>query len=194
MSMGPLFFFVRLAAVLGIILVLTPCESKAQRPEDPPLVPQNPGVFDPPTPRAATPRSWLFAVDSSSRLFYIDPASGNPSMIGQTGFVRVTDIAFLPDGQLFGVTFDRLLQINPQTGAATPVGSGPGFTNVVALAADARGQLYATDTSGQFLRINQTTGTATLLGSYGGGLLGTGDLALPRTGHSLRRRAEQEKP
>jgi len=190
-----------IAYFVGLLVLLAATRVEAQRPSPPfsrssttpgqsSLAGQTSSILSAP----ATPpeRSWLFGADSgatdgSSTLFQIDPASGSVKVVGETGFV-VTDIAFLPDGRLFGVTFTHLLSINPQTAAATVVGSGIGFSDVNALVSDRNGVLYAAtlaglfQTSGRFLRIDPTSGLGTLIGFYGGGLESSGDLAFDADG------------
>jgi len=132
-------------------------------------------------------RSWLFGADSgandfSSTLLRIDSKSAVSSVIGETTFVDVTDVAFLPDGKLFGITFSQLLTIHPRTGAASMVGTGLGVTRANALAADARGRLFLATLDGEFAEVDIVTGRATIIGSYGGGLVSSGDLAFSPDG------------
>lgn len=141
--------------------------------------------FAAPSPDPA--RSWLYGADSgandlSSTLFRIDSVTGVVHTIGETGFVDVTDIAFVPDGRLFGITYTRFLEIQPQTGRAVPVGPGIGFRRVVALVSDANGVLYGGTQFGEFIRIDSRTGVGTLIGHYGGGLVASGDLAFAPDG------------
>ena len=125
---------------------------------------------------------WLFGADSSSWLFRIDPRSGAASRIGDTGVRGMSDIAFTPNGKLYGVSFTQLYRIDPRSGRATPIGSGLGMGSVNALASDARGHLYAASTGGDFGRVSPGTGRATRIGSYGPGLASSGDLAFAPNG------------
>ncbi len=175
---------------LWAILLAAPTDSQAQRPSK---IPSTAGEFRPlgPVPAVSVSdaqRSWLFGADSgandgSSTLFRIADVTGTSKGIGETGFVDVTDVAFLPDGRLFGVTFSQLLKIDSQTGTGIPIGSGIGFGGVNALVSDANGVLYAATTSGEFLRINPNTGKGTLVGFYGGGFVSSGDLAFDPEGN-----------
>ena len=66
--------------------------------------------------------------DSAGNLGTVDVATGNATVIGNMG-VTMTDIAFSPSGQLFGLTFTGFYSINPTTAAATFIGnhSVPGW-------------------------------------------------------------------
>ena len=125
---------------------------------------------------------WLVGADSSSELFRIDPRSGAASRIGPTGVAGITDVAFTPNGKLYGVSFTQLYAIDPRSGRARPIGSGLGMGSVNALASDARGHLYAASTGGDFGSVSTGTGRATRIGSYGPGLGSSGDLAFAPNG------------
>ena len=125
---------------------------------------------------------WLFGADSSSALFRIDPRSGAATLVGPTGISGMTDIAFTPNGKLYGVSFTQLYAIDARTGRARPIGSGLGMGSVNALASDARGHLYAASTGGDFGSVSTGTGRATRLGSYGPGIGSWGDLAFAPNG------------
>jgi hypothetical protein len=102
--------------------------------------------------------------DSSGILGRVDVATGGVSVIGNMGVV-MTDIAFNPTGQLFGLSFTGFYSINPTTAAATFIGnhSVPGG-NALVFGTD--GTLYAAGFSSQSLfTINPTTGAGTNLGN-----------------------------
>jgi hypothetical protein len=88
--------------------------------------------------------------------------------------VLLTDIAFDPNGNLYGISFDNLYRINTTTGVATLIGgSFPASLN--ALTFSSTGTLYAAATGNGFYTINTTTGAATLVGNIGSS--SAGDLA-----------------
>ena len=102
--------------------------------------------------------------DSSGILGRVDVATGSVSVIGNMGVV-MTDIAFNPTGQLFGLSFTGFYSINPTTAAATFIGnhSVPGG-NALVFATD--GTLYAAGFGSQSLfTINPATGAGTNLGN-----------------------------
>ena len=134
------------------------------------------------TPAPASSSSWLYGADAASTLFRIDAASGATRRVGATGVRSMTDIAFTPDGKLYGISFSRLYRVDPRSGRATPIGSGIGMGSVNALASDARGKLYVASTSGAFGTVAPGTGRATLVGSYGPGLGSSGDLVFAPDG------------
>jgi len=104
--------------------------------------------------------------------------------IGSTGVYEMTDIAFFPDGRLFGVSYTDLYTVDKTTGAATLVGS-LGRNDVVALISDSSGHLYAGALDGSFLLIDpdKVPPKVTVVGNNGGALNSSGDLAFdPTTG------------
>lgn len=112
--------------------------------------------------------------DSGGNLGKVDVATGAVSVIGNMGVI-MTDIAFNPAGQLFGLSFTGFYSINPTTAAATLIGnhSVPGG-NALVFGAD--GTLYAAGANSQSLfTINPATGAGTSLGNIGAA--SGGDLA-----------------
>jgi len=125
--------------------------------------------------------------DESSNLYVLNLYLRNselayPFDLGETGIKEITDIAFLPDGKLFGVTFTRLVTINTVTKKAEFVGRiiGEAYLSeerwINALAASADGQLYAATRDGELLTIDTETGQGTRVGVYGNDLGSSGDL------------------
>lgn len=55
----------------------------------------------------AAPILWL-STGNPDTLATVDVATGTTSVIGSTGRVFLTDIAFDPTGNLFGISFDNL--------------------------------------------------------------------------------------
>lgn len=98
----------------------------------------------------------------------------NTTLVGS--FAPVTgmlDLAFHPNGNLYGVNSNDFYQIDTTTGAATYIGTHG--TGVTALTSDNSGNMYAAATNGNFYTMDITTGTATLIGMMGSGP--AGDLA-----------------
>ena len=112
----------------------------------------------------AAPILWID--DSAGRIGKVDVATGNATLVGNSG-AALTDIAFDPNGNLFGISFSSLYSINTSTGAASLIGSGfPASMN--ALTFSSTGTLYGAATgSNGFYTINPTTGAATLVGNIG---------------------------
>ena len=113
----------------------------------------------------------LWVDDSDGTLGTVDVATGLATVVGQMPVV-MTDIAFDPSGDLWGITFGQLFQINPTTAAVTLVGNLGTSLNSLVFGAD--GTLYAANNS--LFTVNTSTGAATLIGS-GGGYSSSGDLA-----------------
>lgn len=127
-----------------------------------------------PVATAPTSRHTIYVVDSGGRLATVDPLGGNVSLIGRMNVV-MTDIAFHPDGELFGISFFDLYRIDEATAAITRVGRHgvPGGNSLV-FSGD--GTLYAAGSdSFNLFQINPSSGAASNLGSIG--FRAAGDLA-----------------
>ncbi len=126
-------------------------------------------------PGVATAGPILYIDDSSNQLGTVDVGTGAVTVIGSMGADTMTDIAFSPTGQLYGVSFTNLYRINATTGAATLVGS-LGLSDQNALVFGSDGTLYAAgNTSGDLYTVNTSTGHASLVGAIG--FDSAGDLA-----------------
>lgn len=112
--------------------------------------------------------------DSSGNLGTVDVEDGGVDIIGSMGVV-MTDIAFNPNGDLFGISFNALFSIDPLTAAATFIGFHhvPGG-NALVFAND--GTLYSAGFSSTSLyQIDPMTGVTSSLGNMG--YASGGDLA-----------------
>jgi PEP-CTERM motif len=118
----------------------------------------------------AAPVLWID--DSSGRLGKVDVATGSVTVVGTMGAV-MTDIAFDPTGQLFGITFGSLYRINSDTAATTFVGNLG--TSLNSLVFSASGTLYGANNS--LFTIDTATGAATAIGNGGTSYSSSGDLA-----------------
>lgn len=116
----------------------------------------------------------LWVSDGVGTLGTVDVATGSVSVIGNMG-VTMTDLAFDPSGNLYGISFTNLYQINSTTAQTTLVGS-LGLTGANALVFGTDGTLYAaTDNTTELYSVNAVTGAATSLGTTG--FSSAGDLA-----------------
>lgn len=116
----------------------------------------------------------LYIDDEVGVLGTVDVNTGATTLIGATG-VQLTDIAFAPDGTLYGLSFIALYEIDPNTAQATFIGYH-GIPLGNALVFDANGTLFAAGGDSNYLyTINPATGLATVLGSTG--YYSYGDLA-----------------
>ncbi len=102
--------------------------------------------------------------DQSGRLGTVDVATGNVSLVGLMNAV-MTDIAFSPSGELFGITFNSLYAIDAATAAVTFIGShGIPGGNALVFATD--GTLYGAGRSSTSLyTVDPTSGATTNLGN-----------------------------
>lgn len=104
--------------------------------------------------------------DSSGNLGTVDVVSGSVVTLGNMGVV-MTDIAFDPSGNLFGISFTGLYSINPLTAQATFIGSH-GISGGNALVFDTGGTLYAAgNTTSLLYTINPASGASSSLGNMG---------------------------
>ena len=117
-------------------------------------------------------------------LYNVDPATCTVTTIGAMG-ASITGLAQAPDGTLYatestGYSDSRLLQIDPLSGVATPVGvlNDSGGTFVHGAMPDAMfvgSTLYAwTEESDDLTTVNTATGEVTVIGNSGVGTAGSG--------------------
>jgi hypothetical protein len=111
----------------------------------------------------------LWVDDSNGEIGKVQVSTGQVTLVGNAGVV-LTDIAFDPNGNLYGVSFTDLYKIDKTTGVATDLGTianGAGV-NFNALVFGTNGVLYAAGTTSTHLySINIGTVTATNLGNVG---------------------------
>jgi len=119
---------------------------------------------------SAAPILWIG--DSSGQLGAVDVATGAVNVIGPLG-PTMTDIAFDPSGNLYGITFGQLYSINKTTAVSSLIGNLG--TSLNSLVFDSSGTLYAANSS--LYTVNVLTGAATLVGSGGASYNSSGDLA-----------------
>ncbi len=120
----------------------------------------------------ASPIIWV--EDSNGTLGKVDIATQVVTVIGETG-INLTDIAFAPNGDLYGVSFSNLYRINPNDASPTLIGAH-GIPNGNALVFNSDGALYAASSSTTRLyRIDPSTAISTDLGTTG--FQSAGDLA-----------------
>lgn len=123
----------------------------------------------------------IFVGDVAGVLGTVDVATGDVNVIGDMGVV-MTDIAFAPNGNLFGIDFDNLYAINPTTAEISLI--GPTFTSVSlslnSLVYSSAGTLYAASDS--LYTLDPLTGFSTLVGNGGDAYASSGDLAFINDG------------
>jgi len=112
----------------------------------------------------------LYGVDGASgvsNLWKINPANGSAQEIGSLG-ASVNSLVFSDSGTLYAAG-SALYTINTATGHATMVGTAnlSGYASAGDLAFDASGNLDLSASNGDLVRINTTTGAASLIGAMG---------------------------
>lgn len=115
---------------------------------------------------------------SSNQLFQIDTNALDATLVGNIvgqGSKSITDIAVDKEGRILGITMDALYEISP-TGAATLISdlsaSAQGFTSLSFVPEDITNLgsdeiLVAANNDGDVFHIDEQTGTAIKVGSYG---------------------------
>lgn len=100
-------------------------------------------------------------------VFRVDPMTGMATQIGDMGsFTSSGDLVAI-DGfgtvqTTTGTTADQLVQLTTGTFAATPIGTGIGFTQIWGIAY-AKGKIFGFTDSGQFILIDPITGVGSLV-------------------------------
>ena len=115
----------------------------------------------------------LWVGDAAGRLATIDVVTGATTVIGAMG-ITMYDIAFDPQGHLYGINGASLYAIDPVTAAASFIGTGGGG-NINSLVFGSDGKLYGASTS--LYVFDAATGARTSVGSLGAGVTSSGDLA-----------------
>lgn len=125
----------------------------------------------------------LYGVDEHE-VFRIDAATGATNTIGTLGrgLRRMTDIAVAPDGTIYALTIDSLLQFDPAAATTFEVGALNVPGNANALAADRSGRLFGATEDGTFFEVDPSTGQGRVIGSFGSTLTSEGDLAFAPDG------------
>jgi hypothetical protein len=120
--------------------------------------------------------------NSPDTLYHIDPNTFALATVGNFNVAdQMTDIAITPAGNLYGLSFTSLYQIDKSTGAATFIADVPGSGNN-ALTFLSNGNLLAADSNGDVKMINPANGAVSSVGNYGGGLGSSGDLVAVASG------------
>ncbi len=115
----------------------------------------------------------MYVHDANGVLAKVDVVTGDVDLIGNMG-VQMTDIAFDPSGNLFGISFGGLYGIDATTATPTFLGSH-GIAGGNALVFGADGTLYAAGGTPNLYTLNTGTGASTNLGATG--FASGGDLA-----------------
>ncbi len=119
---------------------------------------------------------YLYIGDDQGNLGTVDVTTGSVHVIRNMGHI-MTDIAFDPVGNLYGITFTDLYSIDKNTGISTWIGSlGINDANALVFASD--GTLYTARFTGTKLyTVNKSTGHANSIGTIGSGFISSGDIA-----------------
>ncbi len=124
------------------------------------------------SPPSAEPGPILWISDQWGQLGTVDVQTGQVTILGEM-VAPMDDIAFDPEGHLFGVSRGVLYAIDPVDGSSQPIGQLG--VQVNSLVFDASGALLAA--SDELYRLELARGRAQLLGSGGSPYSSSGDLA-----------------
>jgi len=121
----------------------------------------------------------LFGLDTDSgNLTTIDPASGELELVGTTGLTDITGLTYDPAANVFLAIVDdsssfppQLVEIDPETAAATVIGNIDVDDLVLSLALDTEtNTLFAAGVFGsQLFTIDRSTASSTLVSAIGSG-------------------------
>lgn len=118
------------------------------------------------------PDGTLYGVNAGSgtpdagSLYTFDPASGAATKVRVTGgCFDIMDLAWHPDGTMYGAVNDLLYRIDPATGQATLVTKLQGVSRVMGLAIDHFGNFYVSEIvpNAPLLVVNPVTGATSKL-------------------------------
>lgn len=157
-----------------MLLLTLPTMAAAQQagdPMTPDTTPSTAGI----AAEAAPAAPLVYLCDSAGRLGTLNLTTKAVRVIGNIG-VTLTDIAFAPNGTLYGLSFTTFYRLNKTTGRATRIGS-LGVNGLNALAFNKAGKAIAASyRQTGFFTINVGTGRATPAGNNGG-FLSAGDFS-----------------
>lgn len=142
-------------------------------------------VLFPTVARASTEP--MYVIDSANHLMMVDVTTGQAELASGT-MAHFTDIAFDPEGRLFGVTSRYLYEIEPESGWSRLVGhhgfaEPPGVYGIDALTFGWDGLLYAAGHD-ILITIDPETAVGAVLGDLSG-YRSAGDMAVDASGRLL---------
>lgn len=163
----------RTALVSGLLLAAGCNSNQLEAGAHPtPTPPPTPTPQPTPTPVPCK----FYGIDSSSKLWIIDPVAVTASVVGPTGISSMTDIAITPDDHIIGITSTKAYTIDPGTGAATQLAGSAWLTGQDALDALPDGRLIIGGGSALAI-VDLGSGAVTPAGTMGGGYVFSGDIA-----------------
>ena len=160
----------RLAGRIACAIALAAAGALALAPASANAATPNAGAAPPAPPKTV----YAITFSGDSALYSLSPRSRTGARKGSTG-AELTDITFRGK-TLYAISFTDLYRLNTATGAGHHIGSlGLGTANAL-VTQPKTNTLYGADEYGDFFKINQKTGHATVVGTFGGGLGSAGDL------------------
>jgi hypothetical protein len=149
---------------------------------------QQPDASPPPT---TLPETAAVYAHSASELYRIDPDTLAMELVGNfqwmdSGPDQMTDIAIDRDGQMIGISFDKVYSVNKDTAECFFLANlstsfnGLSFVPPIAPDPNAPERLIATALNGSVYEVDPMTGSTTYLGSFGGGWRSSGDIVSVR--------------
>lgn len=116
--------------------------------------------------------------NSDGKVFRIDPMTGSATAIGDMGGFASSGDLVAVDGfgtvqTALGTASDQLVRLAPQTFAASPIGSGTGYSQIWGVAYW-KNKIYGFTNGGQFVLIDPVTGSAMMVQNTGVNWWGAG--------------------
>jgi hypothetical protein len=179
------------ATLLLLLLCLTGCGTGEVGAELTPDsgAPVNPVKITAGAPDASNPGRTLVFAHTDADLYRIDPDKLTVTKVGSFAWPagksseQMTDIAIDRTGQMIGVSFYNIYSVDPRTAACTLMAPLEGEFNGLTFISNQGGPedlVAASREPDAIYRLDAHAGTVKLIGSYGTGLLSSGDVVSVR--------------
>ncbi len=129
-----------------------------------------------PSPTATPVACEFYGIDSSSKLWILDPINVTATQVGATGQSSLTDIAITPDNRIIAIKSSSAWELDPMTGHATQIAATAWLAKQDALDALPDGRILVGG-SANLIAIDTGTGMQTSLGAIPPGRVFSGDIA-----------------
>jgi hypothetical protein len=109
----------------------------------------------------------LYGVDSSGVFYTVNRETGAATVRGSGVGYFTNGLVLSSTGAIYGSGYERLLTIDPTTGAGSLLGQDTGFDSSGDLAYTPSGRLYMTGSGDDLVSLNPKTGAGKLVGPIG---------------------------
>lgn len=116
---------------------------------------------------ALSPSGLLYGVDGSGVFYTVNRETGAATARGSGVGYFTNGLVFSSAGAVYGSGYERLLTIDPTTGAGSLIGQATGFDSSGDLAFTPSGRLYMTGSGDDLVSLDPKTGAGKLVGPIG---------------------------